>query len=78
MKTTPNFQDADAFYESLLDAHNGLSREESELLNARLILIMANQLGDSALLQACIAAAGQMAPPNAWPGVSPAEGQPVE
>lgn len=78
MKTTPNFQDADAFYESLLDAHSGLSREESELLNARLILIMANQLGDSALLQACIAAARQMAPPSARPGVSPGEGQPVE
>lgn len=57
MKTTPNFQDADTFYERLLDAHSGLSREESELLNARLILILANQLGDSALLDDCIAAA---------------------
>lgn len=61
MKTSPNFQDADTFYECLLDAHNGLSREASELLNARLILIMANQLGDSALLQACIEAARQTA-----------------
>ncbi len=57
MKTTPNFQDADTFYERLLEAHSGLSREESELLNARLILILANQLGDSALLDDCIAAA---------------------
>lgn len=57
MKTKANFQDADAFYECLLDAHQGLSREQSELLNARLILILANQLGDAALLQACIAAA---------------------
>ena len=57
MKTTLNFQDADAFYEYLLNAHLGLSREESELLNARLILVMANQLGDTALLQACIDAA---------------------
>ena len=54
MKTALNFQDADAFYESLLDAHQGLSREESELLNARLILILANQIGDSAVLKACI------------------------
>jgi len=61
MKTSLNFQDADAFYEILLDAHQGLSREESELLNARLILLMANQLGDSALLQACIAAAREPA-----------------
>lgn len=57
MKTALNFQDADAFYECLLDAHQGLSREQSELLNARLILILANQLGDTALLQSCIEAA---------------------
>jgi Protein of unknown function (DUF2783) len=57
MKTHLHFQDADAFYEQLLNAHRGLSREESELFNARLILVMANQLGDTALLQACIAAA---------------------
>jgi hypothetical protein len=55
--TAPHFQDADAFYECLLDAHQGLSREQSELLNARLILILANQIGDSAVLQACIAGA---------------------
>jgi hypothetical protein len=58
IKTAPHFQDADAFYECLLDAHQGLSREQSELLNARLILILANQIGDNAVLQACIAAAG--------------------
>ncbi len=52
-----HFQDADAFYECLLDAHQGLSREDSELLNARLILLMANQLGDTAVLKACVTAA---------------------
>ena len=57
MKTSLNLQDADAFYEQLLNAHLGLSREESELLNARLILVMANQLGNTALLQSCIDAA---------------------
>lgn len=57
IKTASNFQDADAFYECLLDAHQSLSREQSELLNARLILILANQVGDSAVLQTCIGAA---------------------
>ena len=57
INTSANFKDADGFYECLLDAHLGLSREQSELLNARLILILANQLGDAAVLQACIAAA---------------------
>ena len=57
MKTTPNLQDADGFYERLLDAHQGLDREQSELLNARLILLLANQVGDAAVLSDCIAAA---------------------
>jgi hypothetical protein len=61
LKTSLHFQDADTFYETLLDAHHGLSHEESERFNARLILIMANQLGNTALLQACIAAAREPA-----------------
>lgn len=57
MKTQANLADADAFYEQLLDAHAGLSREASELLNARLILLLANQIGDAAVLAQCIQAA---------------------
>lgn len=57
MKTTLHLQDADAFYEQLLDAHQGLSREASELLNARLILLLANQVGDSKVLKECVEAA---------------------
>jgi hypothetical protein len=60
MKITPHFQDADGFYEQLLDAHTGLSREQSELLNARLILLLANQIGSKDVLAACIAAARQL------------------
>lgn len=60
MKTTLHFQDADAFYEQLLDAHTGLSREQSELLNARLILLLANQIGNSEVLAACVQAAQQL------------------
>ncbi|MBX3655245.1 MAG: DUF2783 domain-containing protein [Ramlibacter sp.] len=62
MKTTLHLQDADTFYEQLLDAHEGLTREQSELLNARLILLLANQVGDSRVLADCLAAA-QTAPP---------------
>ena len=57
MKTALHFQDADTFYEQLLDAHQGLSREQSELLNARLVLILANQVGDAQILGDCVAAA---------------------
>lgn len=54
MLIQPNFEDADDFYERLLDAHEGLNREQSEALNARLILAMANASGRSALLEICL------------------------
>lgn len=54
---TLNFEDADGFYEQLLDAHLGLSEHESALLNAKLVLVMANAIGNTAQLQRCLAAA---------------------
>jgi hypothetical protein len=62
IKLNPHFQDADAFYEQLLDAHSGLSREDAELFNARLILLLANQIGDAKVLKDCIEAARLPAP----------------
>ena len=54
---TPNLPDPDGFYDALLSAHDGLSKENSEALNARLILILANHIGDRQVLgQAVIAA----------------------
>jgi hypothetical protein len=60
MKTQLNLQDADGFYEQLLDAHQGLSEQQSALVNARLILLLANQLGDAKLLKECVEAARAM------------------
>ena len=57
MKTQLHLQDADGFYERLLDAHRGLTPEQSQLLNARLILLLANQIGDARTLRDCIEAA---------------------
>jgi len=54
MKTELNLQDSDTFYEQLLNAHEGLSAEQSEQLNLRLILLLANQVGDAAVLRDCI------------------------
>jgi hypothetical protein len=56
-KLDNQFTDPDGFYEALLDAHEGKSLEESAALNARLILILANQMGDLALLTQCLALA---------------------
>ena len=60
MKTEAQWTDADGFYEQLIDAHLGLSPEQSGLLNARLILLLANQIGDAKVLSECIEAARQV------------------
>ena len=57
MITTPNWQDADTFYEQLLDAQVSLSPEQQQAFSARLILLLANQVGDAKVLGECIAAA---------------------
>lgn len=47
---TANIDDPDDFYSDLLATHDGLSKPESDALNARLILILANHIGDRAVL----------------------------
>lgn len=49
-----NFEPGDAFYEALMDAHQGLSEDQSHLLNARLILVMANHIGNLDVLKQAI------------------------
>lgn len=55
--TDPNLPDPDGFYEELLAAHEGLSKAESDALNARLILLLANHVGDRQALTQALAAA---------------------
>ena len=52
-----NIQQPDDFYQVLIDAHAGLTDEQSAALNARLVLLLAHQVGDLATLQQAIAAA---------------------
>jgi hypothetical protein len=40
------YSPGDDFYEMLIQAHQGLSDEQSRLLNARLVLLLANHIGD--------------------------------
>jgi Protein of unknown function (DUF2783) len=47
----------DAFYEQLVAAHRGLSDADSGALNARLVLLLANQVGEPAIVAEAIAAA---------------------
>ena len=53
----PNLDNADDFYAAPLAAHNGLSEGESHALNARLVLILANHIGDEGVLTQALDAA---------------------
>ncbi|PTX54584.1 uncharacterized protein DUF2783 [Litoreibacter ponti] len=55
----PNIPDGDGFYDELLAAHQGLSKDESDALNARLILVLANHIGDRDVLREALKAAGE-------------------
>lgn len=56
LKQDPNIPDPDGFYQELLAAHDGLSKAESDALNARLILTLANHIGDREVLSAALKA----------------------
>ena len=47
----PNLQNADEFYEALIDAHRDLTLEQSHLMNAKLVLLLANHIGDLDVLK---------------------------
>ena len=53
----PNLPQPDDAYAALIAAHDGLTREESEALNARLILILMNHVGDLRVITQAIEAA---------------------
>jgi len=55
--TSANLTAPDDFYEALIDAHLGLGDAQSALVNAKLVLILANHIGDMSVLRAAIAAA---------------------
>ena len=57
LNTEPNIARPDDFYQALIDAHAGLTEAQSAALNARLVLLLANQVGDLDTLRAAIAAA---------------------
>ena len=75
LNTQPNFSEpgvrhryayapGDAFYDALIAAHHGLDDAQSESLNARLLLLLANHVGDLAVLRQAMA--------KAYDGIVPA------
>lgn len=64
--TRTHLASCDDFYEALLSAHQGLSLEESHAMNARLVLLLCNHIGDmDVLAQALRIARGR--PPELEP-----------
>jgi propanediol dehydratase large subunit len=57
MKLEPNIDRADEFVARLFDAQEHMSIADALAFNSRLALLLANQVGDSAVLFACIEAA---------------------
>ena len=57
LNTRSNIDDHDDFYAELSGAHDGLSDAESGALNARLILLLANHIGDRQVLSDALKAA---------------------
>ncbi|MBI1731220.1 MAG: DUF2783 domain-containing protein [Gammaproteobacteria bacterium] len=50
LRTQPNVEDPDGFYAQLIELHQGLTPEQSQKLNAKLILMLANHIGDREVL----------------------------
>ena len=62
--TTPNLARPDDFYERLIAAHRGLDDAQSAMVNAKLVLLLANHVGDAHVLEQAIAAAREDVAPS--------------
>mgnify|MGYP000199155307 FL=1 len=52
-----DFTPGDDFYQALIDTHRNLSDEQSALVNAKLILLLANHIGDMQVLREALSLA---------------------
>ncbi|HLJ22027.1 MAG TPA: DUF2783 domain-containing protein [Stellaceae bacterium] len=57
LRTETTLADPDGFYAELIALHRDLTEEQSRLVNAKLILLLANQIGDLAVLREAMAVA---------------------
>jgi hypothetical protein len=64
LNTDLNIAMPDDFYEALVELHRDLAPEQSRLVNAKLILLLANHIGDAAVLRQAMAKSRE--------GISPA------
>lgn len=51
LNTAPNLAHPDDFYEALIDTHRDLSEAQSRDVNCKLVLLLANHIGDAQILR---------------------------
>ena len=74
LNTQPNIAAPDDFYQELVDMHRDLCEQQSALVNAKLILLLANHVGDPAILREAMRAAREdVVPQDANGGLSKVE-----
>lgn len=54
LNVEPNIPDPDGFYEELIESQRGMSDAEAQAMNARLVLLLANHIGDREALSEAI------------------------
>jgi hypothetical protein len=64
LDVSPNIAAPDDFYEELIGLHRGLTDAQSALVNAKLILLLANHIGDAQVLREAMAAAREDVAPG--------------
>ena len=62
LHTEPRIEDPDDFYARLIGLHEGLNSEQSQSLNSKLILLMANHIGDREALDELLSLARSYRP----------------
>jgi hypothetical protein len=58
LETRPNIADPDGFYQELIDSQRDMAEAEAELMNCKLVLLLANHIGDRAVLREALQRAG--------------------
>ncbi|MBL4853110.1 MAG: DUF2783 domain-containing protein [Robiginitomaculum sp.] len=59
LNTKPNIRDHDNIYDMITDLHHNMTDDESMKANAKLVLLLANHIGDSAIIKEAIDIASQ-------------------
>ena len=64
LNLNPNIPDPDGFYQELIDSQRDFSQAEAEMMNCRLVLILANHIGDREILREALKVAGGRVEPG--------------